>query len=97
VVKRPVKCPNCGYIFNYSDIQEAGMGYVECPKCYAFVTQKDLISPDVPIPPQYGEVPKDDIDKLIEELLALSKEKANKIISELSNTILLSLYNKLKG
>ena len=36
------QCSNCGYIFNYLDIPETGMGYVLCPKCTKPVTQKDL-------------------------------------------------------
>ena len=37
------RCKKCGYEFNYLSIQEAGMGYVKCPKCEEAVTQDDLI------------------------------------------------------
>ena len=39
----PAKCPNCGNIFDMLAETEAGMGWVECPKCGEAVTQKDLI------------------------------------------------------
>ena len=37
-----VKCPKCKYIFDLLAETEAGMGWVECPKCGKVVTQKDL-------------------------------------------------------
>lgn len=37
------KCKKCGHEFDYSSVQEAGMGYVKCPKCEEAVTQEDLI------------------------------------------------------
>ena len=37
------KCSKCGYEFDYLSVQEAGMGYVKCPKCEEAVTQNDLI------------------------------------------------------
>jgi predicted Zn-ribbon and HTH transcriptional regulator len=37
------KCKKCGYEFDYLSVQEAGMGYVKCPKCEEAVTQEDLI------------------------------------------------------
>jgi predicted Zn-ribbon and HTH transcriptional regulator len=37
------KCKKCGHEFDYLSIQEAGMGYVKCPKCEEAVTQDDLI------------------------------------------------------
>jgi cation transport regulator ChaB/predicted Zn-ribbon and HTH transcriptional regulator len=37
------KCKKCGHEFEYLSVQEAGMGYVKCPKCEEAVTQEDLI------------------------------------------------------
>jgi DNA-directed RNA polymerase subunit RPC12/RpoP len=37
------KCKKCGHEFDYLSVQEAGMGYVKCPKCEEAVTQDDLI------------------------------------------------------
>jgi len=37
------KCKKCGHEFDYLSVQEAGMGYVKCPKCEEAVTQEDLI------------------------------------------------------
>jgi len=42
-----VKCKKCGHEFNYLSVQEAGMGYVKCPKCQESVTQEDIIKSDL--------------------------------------------------
>jgi len=49
------KCKKCGHEFDYLSVQEAGMGYVKCPKCEEAVTQDDLIiAPyDVNNPPAF--------------------------------------------
>jgi predicted Zn-ribbon and HTH transcriptional regulator len=49
------KCKKCGHEFDYLSVQEAGMGYVKCPKCEEAVTQEDLIiAPyDIDNPPSF--------------------------------------------
>lgn len=39
LIKNAVKC-DCGNEFDYNSVPEAGMGYVNCPKCQKPVTQK---------------------------------------------------------
>jgi hypothetical protein len=42
-LKYIAKCKKCEHEFDYLSVQEAGMGYVKCPKCEEAVTQEDLI------------------------------------------------------
>jgi hypothetical protein len=37
------KCKKCGNEFEYLSVQEAGMGWVKCPKCEEAVTQEDCL------------------------------------------------------
>jgi len=43
--KNIVRCSACGNEFDYNSIPEAGIGYVECPKCSKPVTQKENFDP----------------------------------------------------
>jgi predicted Zn-ribbon and HTH transcriptional regulator len=42
-IEEIAKCKKCGHEFDYLSVQEAGMGWVKCPKCEEAVTQEDLI------------------------------------------------------
>lgn len=42
-INKIAKCSKCGHKFDYLSVQEAGMGWVKCPKCKEAVTQEDLI------------------------------------------------------
>lgn len=61
--------------------------------------QSDLIGPDLPIPPEYGGPPKEEIDvgEIISRIIKLPKDEAKIEIAKLSNEELWALYNKLKG
>jgi len=77
--KQIAKCKKCGHEFDYLSVQEAGMGYVKCPKCEEAVTQKDLII-----------APYNSIEQLLKKHPNMKKypEGALKVFIEVFNSIL---------
>jgi len=72
-----VKCKKCGYEFDYLSVQEAGMGYVECPECKEAVTQDNvIIAPyDKNNPPAFlKKYPKEARDAFIDTFNKLIKD-----------------------
>jgi len=43
ILDNQVKCPKCGYVFDYLSVPESGMGYILCPKCKEPITQKNIL------------------------------------------------------